>query len=278
LNLHFRLPGLNAMRTLIALALSLTLAACETVSTTQPGTVGVSRQQTMLVSQKEVEQAASGEYRKVIAQAQQKGVLDRNAQYVQRVRAIANRLIPHTVAFRPDAKDWPWEVHVIDDPQLNAWAMPGGKMVVYSGLIEKLSLTDDELAAIMGHEIAHSLREHARERVSQQMATQLGVGVAGAVLGLGDIGQTLAGTLADVTFTLPHSRTQETEADRVGVELAARSGYDPHAAVNVWQKMLKAGGSGGPQFLSTHPSPETRLADLKVYADRVMPLYQQARR
>jgi len=266
------------MRISVALALALTLTACQTVSTTQPGTVGVSRQQTMLVSEKEVEQAAAGEYRKVIAQAQQKGVLDRNPQLVQRVRAVANRLIPHTAAFRPDAPRWAWETHVIEDAQLNAWAMPGGKMVVYSGLIDKLRLTDDELAAIMGHEIAHSLREHARERVSQQMATQLGVGVAGAVLGLGQVGQSLAGTLADVTFTLPHSRTQETEADRVGVELAARAGYDPHAAVSVWQKMLQAGGSGGPQFLSTHPSPENRLADLKVYADRVMPLYQQAKR
>lgn len=266
------------MRILIAFALSLTLAACETVSTTQPGTVGVSRQQTMLVSEKEIEQTAAGEYRKIIAQAQQKGVLDRNPQHVQRVRAVANRLTPHTAAFRPDAPRWAWETHVIEDPQLNAWAMPGGKMVVYSGLIEKLRLTDDELAAIMGHEIAHSLREHARERVSQQMATQLGVSVAGAVLGLGTVSQQLAGALADVTFTLPHSRTQETEADRVGVELAARAGYDPHAAVSVWQKMLQAGGSGGPQFLSTHPSPENRLADLRVYADRVMPLYQQARR
>jgi len=266
------------MRILIAIVLALTLTACETVSTTQPGAVGVSRQQTMLVSEKEVEQAAAGEYKKVLAQAQQKGLLDRNAQYVQRVRAVASRLIPNTAAFRPDAPRWAWESHVIEDPQMNAWAMPGGKMVVYSGLIEKLRLTDDELAAIMGHEIAHSLREHARERVSQQMATQIGVGVAGALLGLGDLGQSLAGAVADVTFTLPHSRTQETEADRVGVELAARSGYDPHAAVSVWRKMLETGGSGGPQFLSTHPSPENRLADLKVYADRVMPLYQQARR
>jgi predicted Zn-dependent protease len=156
--------------------------------------------------------------------------------------------------------------------------MPGGKIVVYSGLIEKLRLTDDELAAILGHEIAHSLREHSRERVSQEMASSAALGIAGAVLGLGDVGQQLANAVAQVTFTLPHSRQQETEADRVGVELAARAGYDPHAAVNVWQKMLQAGNAGGPQFLSTHPSPETRLADLKVYADRVMPLYQQARR
>ena len=151
-------------------------------------------------------------------------------------------------------------------------------MVVYSGLIDKLRLTDSELAAIMGHELSHSLREHARERVSQEMATGLAVGIAGAALGLGDIGQQLANAVAKVTFSLPHNRTQETEADRLGVELAARAGYDPHAAISVWQKMLDASGSGGPQFLSTHPAPEARLADLRVYADRVMPLYQQARR
>ena len=266
------------MRICFVVALSLVLTACETVSTTEPGAVGVDRKQTMLVSQQEIDQAAVGEYKKVIAQAQQKGTLDRNAQLVQRVRAVANRLIPHTAAFRPDAPKWAWETHVIQDDQLNAWAMPGGKMVVYSGLVEKLKLTDDELAAIMGHEIAHSLREHARERVSREMATQLGLSVAGAVLGVGELGTQLGGALAQVTFTLPHSRAQEIEADRLGVELAARAGYEPHAAVSVWQKMLQAGGSGGPQFLSTHPSPENRLADLKVYAERVMPLYQQAKR
>lgn len=266
------------MRIVVSLALAILLGACETVATTQPGVVGVSRQQTMLVSNQEITQAATQEYRKVIEQARAKGTLDRNAQLVQRVRNVLGRLIPQTAAFRPDAPGWAWESHVIQDNQLNAWAMPGGKMVVYSGLIEKLKLTDDELAAIMGHEIAHSLREHARERISREMATQLGLGVAGAVFGLGQVGQELGSMVAQVTLTLPNSRTHETEADRVGVELAARAGFDPHAAVSVWQKMLQAGGSGSPQFLSTHPSPETRLADLQVYAERVMPLYQQARR
>ena len=266
------------MRTLSTLVVLLILAGCETVATTQPGAVGVDRQQRMMVSSQEVDQAAAQEYRKIIAQAQQKGVLDRNTQYVARVRSILSRMIPQTGAFRPDAPRWAWEAHVIQDGQLNAWAMPGGKMVVYSGIIEKLHLTDDELAAIMGHEIAHSLREHAREAVSREMATSLGVGIAGAVLGLGDLGQELANQVARVTFTLPHSRTNEVEADRIGVELAARAGYDPHAAISLWQKMSQAAGNGGPQFLSTHPSPENRLADLKVYADRVVPLYQQARR
>lgn len=266
------------MRALVIALLTLSLVACESVSTTQPGTVGIARQQTMMVSSQEVNQAAASEYQKVLAAARQKGVLDRDAALVQRVRNVAARLIPQTGAFRSDAPGWAWETHVISDNQLNAWAMPGGKMMVYSGLIERLKLSDDEIAAIMGHEIAHSLREHARERMSQEMGTQLAVGVGSALLGLGETGQQLASAAANIGITLPHSRQHETEADRIGVELAARAGYNPHAAVSVWQKMLQAGGSSGPQFLSTHPSPASRLADLKVYAERVMPLYAQARR
>lgn len=252
------------------------LAGCQSVSTTRPGTVGVNRSQTMLVSSTELDAAAASEYQKILAAAREKGILNTNAKHVRRVRAVANRLIPHTKAFRQDAPQWAWETNVIEVDQVNAWAMPGGKMMVYSGIIEKLKLSDDELAAIMGHEIAHSLREHARERVSRQMGTELAVGVAGALLGLGTAGTELAGALANVTFTLPHSRLHETEADRMGVELAARAGYDPRAAITLWDKMGRLGGSAPPQFLSTHPSAATRNADLKDYAARVMPLYQQA--
>lgn len=258
--------------------LGLGIAGCETVSTTQGGVVGVDRKQSMLVSSAEINQAAAQEYQKVLAQARQQGKLNRNPQHVQRVRAITQRLIPHTAAFRKDAPGWSWEANVISDDQVNAWAMPGGKIAVYSGLIEKLQLNDDELAAIMGHEIAHALREHSREQISQQMATGLAVNVAAAAFGLGDVASQLAGMVADVTFNLPRSRGAEVEADRIGVELAARSGYNPHAAVSVWEKMLKNTNGGPPQFLSTHPSPENRLRDLKVYAERVEPLYQQARR
>jgi len=257
---------------------ALALAGCETVQTTQGGVVGVDRKQTMLVSSAEVNQAAAQEYQKVLAQARQQGRLNRNPQQVQRVRAITQRLIPNTAAFRSDAPGWAWEANVITDEQVNAWCMPGGKIAVYSGLIEKLQLTDDELAAIMGHEISHALREHSREQISQQTATGLVVGVAAAAVGLGDVGSQLANMVADVTFNLPRSRADEVEADRIGVELAARSGYNPHAAVSVWEKMLKSASGGPPQFLSTHPSPANRLSDLKVYAERVMPLYQSARR
>jgi Zn-dependent protease with chaperone function len=214
----------------------------------------------------------------MMAEAQKKGVLDRDAAQVQRVRNIVNRLVPPTTVFRPEAQKWPWEVHVISVDEANAWCMPGGKMAIYTGLIQKLNLTDDEIAAVMGHEIAHALREHARERISRQMGTQMAVGIAGALFGIGQLGQGLGNMVADVTLNLPNSRLHETEADRIGVELAARAGYDPRAAIRLWEKMAK-GSNGGqpPKWLSTHPSHEDRLADLKVYSEKVMPLYTAAK-
>ena len=263
----------------IAFALSATLAAgCQTVETTKAGTVGVERQQRMAVSSEEVNKSAEQSYEQMMAQAKKKGALDRNAAQVARVRTIISRLIPQTTVFRADAAKWPWEVHVISLDEVNAWCMPHGKMAVYTGLIEKLNPTDDELAAVMGHEIAHALREHSREQISQQMGTQAVVGIAGALFGLGDAAQNLGNMVADVTLNLPKSRTAETEADRIGVELAARAGYNPHAAVSLWEKMGKlASSSQPPQFLSTHPSHESRIADLKQYSEKVMPLYAAAK-
>jgi predicted Zn-dependent protease len=262
----------------LLLAASLALPACETVQTTQAGAVGVDRKQTMLLSSEEVNSGAVTAYKQTLQGASQKGALNRDAGQVARVRAVAQRLIPATGAFRKDAPAWAWEVNVISSPEVNAWCMPGGKIAVYTGIIDKLKLTDDELAAILGHEIAHALREHGRERASQQMAQSLAVGVLGAAVGLGDAGQSVAGLVADVTFGLPYSRQFEREADRIGVELAARAGYDPRAAINLWQKMAKLGGGGTPQFLSTHPSDESRIKDLQEYSARVLPLYEASRR
>lgn len=259
----------------IVIAAAMILAGCAT--TTEEGQVGVERNQLLLVSSEEMTQGAAQAYQEIIKQAGAKGLLNRDPAQVARVRTIAQRLIPNTGAFRPDAPGWKWEVNVITSPEVNAWAMPGGKIAFYTGIIEKLKLTDDEIAAIMGHEIAHALREHGRERASRQVATQAVVGIGGALLGLGDAGTSLAGMAANATFNLPNSRTQETEADRIGVELAARSGYDPHAAITLWQKMQGGASGGPPQFLSTHPSNESRIADLKVYSEKVMPLYEQAR-
>src|SRR5690349_8540785 len=261
-----------------ALAGVLVLAACQSVQTTQPGVVGVDRKQSMFLSADEVNKGAVTAYRDELKKAQAKGALNSNAAYTARVRAIAQRLIPATGAFRQDAPGWAWETNVITSADVNAWCMPGGKIAVYTGLIEKLKITDDELAAVMGHEIAHALREHGREQASQQAVQSGLISIGGALLGVGDLGQQLAGVVADVTFNLPHSRQDETEADRIGVELAARSGYDPHAAITLWQKMMKLGGSQPPQILSTHPSNQARLDDLKVYDDRVAPLYQTAKK
>lgn len=263
---------------LIFLALLIGLcAACQTVRTTQAGAVGVDREQSMMVSQTSVEKASGQQFQQVVQAASRKNLLNRDPDQVQRVRAVADRLISQTGHFRPDAPQWHWEVIVLTSRQLNAWCMAGGKIAVYSGLMERLDLTDDELAAVMGHEIAHALREHARERVSRSMVTGLGVSVLGAALGIGGLGQDLMGKVAQVSFELPNSRLHETEADRIGVELAARAGYDPRAAVSLWNKMAVAAEGSPPQWLSTHPNHETRQADLADYAQRVMPLYEAAR-
>src|SRR5438045_6428569 len=249
-------------------------AGCETVETTKESAVGVDRRQHMMVSAEAVNQSADKAYHDVLAQAQKQNALDRDAASVERVKRIASRLIPATGALRPDAPGWKWDMHVLSSKEVNAWCMPGGKIAVYTGLIDQLKPTDAELAAVMGHEIGHALREHGREQASQQMLEQLGVGILGAVTG---VNTQLAQTIADVTISLPHSRQQETEADRIGVELMARAGYDPHEAVNLWQKMSKlAGGGQPPQFLSTHPSNESRIADVTADANKVMPLYQAA--
>ncbi|HWA38611.1 MAG TPA: M48 family metallopeptidase [Burkholderiales bacterium] len=265
------------MRRLTIAFTAAVLAACQSVETTQPGVVGVDRDQRMMVSAQDMEAGAVKAYAQMMGEAKKKGLLDRDAAQVQRVRAITQRLVGQTKAFRPDAAKWPWEVHVVSVAEVNAWCMPGGKMAIYSGLIESLKATDDEIAAVMGHEISHALREHSRERASREMGTQMAVGIAGALFGLGDLGQGLGNLVADVTFNRPNSRTQEVEADRMGVELAARAGYDPRAAITLWEKMQKAGNGGPPQFLSTHPSHENRIKDLREYSQRVMPLYQAAK-
>lgn len=266
------------MRSIRILAFLLAAAAgCQTVQTTQPGAVGVDRQQSMLLSSKEVNQSAAGAYRQVLADASKKDQLNRDAALLARVRGVSQRLIPQTSVFRPDAPGWDWEVNLISSKELNAWCMPGGKIAFYTGLIEKLKLTDDEIAAVMGHEIAHALREHGRERASKAMAQGIALSILGAVAGVSRGGMDLTQLVLDVTLNLPNSRENETEADRIGVELAARAGYDPRAAVHVWEKMAQAADGQTPEILSTHPAPTTRIADLKVYAARVMPLYEQAR-
>jgi predicted Zn-dependent protease len=266
-------------RRLAPLVLLFGLIACASVETTESGVVGIERRQAMssFVGEEEINRGAAEAYAQVLAEARAKNALNRDAAQVARVRAVAQRLIPQTATFRPEAPQWQWEVNVLATPELNAWCMPGGKIAVYSGLIERLQLTDAELAAVMGHEIAHALREHGRERASRAVTQGVALGVLGAVTGAGDASLNLAQLALEVTLNLPNSRTHEVEADRIGVELAARAGYDPRAAVLLWQKMGQAAQGGPPKWLSTHPPREDRLRDLETYAEKVMPLYQARR-
>ena len=190
-----------------------------------------------------------------------------------RLRAIANRLIPYAVAWNPRAKNWRWEVNLIASPQINAFCMPGGKIAFYSGILDKLKLSDDEVAMVMGHEIAHALREHARERMGKNAATNIGASLLTQVLGLGQVGQTVTNYGAQL-LTLQFSRSNETEADLVGMELAARAGFNPRAGVTLWQKMSAANKGAPPQWLSTHPSGNTRIAEIETNLPRVMPLFE----
>ena len=270
----------RALQIALPLLLAGFLVSCKTVRTTQSGAVGVERQQTMstLVSARQLEQGAAQAYRQALTQAEQKGQLNRDSALTTRVRAIAQRLIPQTGAFRSDAPGWSWEVNVIASPEVNAWCMPGGKIAVYTGLIQKLNASDDEIAAVMGHEIAHALREHARERASQQVNAGIVATGVGVALGGSQGSMDMAGMVANLTYNLPNSRLHETEADRMGVELTARAGFDPRGAVSLWQKMARVSGGGPPQWLSTHPSSETRIRDLQDYSGRVMPLFEANRR
>ncbi|MBK7955156.1 MAG: M48 family metallopeptidase [Candidatus Accumulibacter sp.] len=266
----------------LVLLLAIFAAGCAATRTTAGGAVGVDREQTMLVSSGEVNRSASKAYQDTLRVAKSKNLLNRDPRQVERVRQVAARLIPATVAFRSDAPGWRWEVNVVTDRELNAWCMPGGKIVVYSGLIEQLQLSDDELAAVMAHEIAHALREHGREKAGQAAGVSAAAAIGGALLGGyfgvdSSLGQSLISGVGELAFMRPNSREMEQEADRVGVELAARAAYDPAAAITLWEKMGRVAGGQPPQWLSTHPSHASRIADLRVYAQRVQPLYAAAR-
>lgn len=264
------------MSSLAASVIAVGATGCST--TTDTGAIGVDRNQLLVVSNEQVQQLSNQAFQQEIAAARAKGLLDTNPAQLARLQKISQRLIAQTGAYRSDARQWPWEVHVIKSNELNAHVLPGGKIVFYSGIIDRLSLTDAEIAAIMGHEMAHALREHTRERLSREVATQTGIGIAASVLGLSQGQAQLAGLAGDLGISRPHSRTQETEADLMGLELMARAGYDPNAAISLWRKMQSASGRGEPpQFLSTHPVSSTRIATIQSLLPRVMPLYQQSR-
>lgn len=260
-----------------SILLSAILGACAT--STAPGVVGAERRQLLLVSSEEINALADQAYTELKTAAANEGVLNRNQSLVRRVREIGRRMRPHTGVFRNDAPDWNWELNVLESDQLNAFCMPGGKIMFYSALIEQLDLSDAEIAVVMGHEVAHALREHSREQMSQALAAQTAIGVGAAIFGVGQQGVDLAGTGYQALIATRFSRTDETEADRIGLELTARAGYDPRAGVTLWQKMIAANEGGRPpELLSSHPAEANRIREIESLLPTVMPLYAAANR
>jgi predicted Zn-dependent protease len=258
---------MNCRKPLFATVLVLLVAACATSPT--------GRKQLMLVSEETAISSSRQAYAQEMGKYQKEGKLVTDPRALKRVNVITERLVAQAVEMRPDSAKWQWSVQVIDDPKtVNAWCMAGGRMALYTGLIMKVDPTDDELAQVMGHEIAHALANHTAERMSTAMAANAGILAAGILSD--NPGQAMAVTAAAATVAikLPNSRTAENEADQIGIELAARAGYDPRAAVTLWQKMAKVGGSAPAEFLSTHPSDATRQERLGALAPKMMPYYQ----
>jgi predicted Zn-dependent protease len=244
------------------------LSACATSPT--------GRHQLSLVSEKTAIEASKESYVTQMTELKSKGKLVTDPKIVGRVDRITSRLVAQAVMKRPESAKWDWSVEVIDDPMtVNAWCMAGGRMAVYTGLLEKVDPTDDELAQVMGHEISHALANHTAERMSVALATQAGVAIAGILSDNAAATMSVTALAASVAVELPNSRAAESEADQIGIELAAKAGYNPNAAISLWQKMGKVGGESPPQFLSTHPSPGNRQEKLAELAPKMMPFYQQ---
>jgi predicted Zn-dependent protease len=246
--------------------LAVVLVACATSPT--------GRRQLMLISPNQAISASQTAYVQQMRAFDEKGLISTDKELVGRVHAITGRLVAQAIKMRPDTRDWEWSMEVIDDPKtVNAWAMAGGRMAIYTGLIQQTNATDDEIAQVVGHEIAHALADHTAERMSRAMASQLGVLAVGVATGDDRVmaGAAAASVLA---LELPNSRTAETEADRIGIELAAKAGYHPDAAASLWRKMGEVGGAGPPKFLSTHPAPGDRQSRLARLAPQMMPYYE----
>lgn len=230
-----------------------------------------------LVPAEQLEQTATQEYEQLKRQAAAKQALaGGDHPQVKRLRAIAAKLIPYANRFNPRAARWKWEINLIGSKQINAFCMPGGKIAFYTGILDQLKLTDDEVAVVMGHEIAHALREHARERMAKSTLTNIGAGLLGELIGSGKYAGAfrLGGDLLSLQF----SRSDESEADVVGLDLAARAGYDPRAGVSLWRKMTEASRGAPPEFLSTHPAGDNRIREIEKHLPEVMPLYEAARK
>ena len=237
------------------------------------------RRQLSLVPEQTAIGASKEAYTAQLAELRSEGKLVTESGVNRRVDTITERLVAQAIAMRPETADWEWSVAIVDDPEMiNAWCMAGGRMAVYTGLLGKLDPSDDELAQVLAHEISHALANHTAERMSVALATQAGVALAGAVADdRPEAAQSAAAIAAQLAIQLPNSRSAETEADEIGIELAAKAGYDPDAALSLWRKMEAAAGSGPPQFLSTHPNPANRQEKLAALAPQMMAYYNQAR-
>ncbi|MFN3375193.1 MAG: M48 family metallopeptidase [Burkholderiaceae bacterium] len=233
-----------------------------------------------LVPAESLEHSAQQQYHQMLQQARAKRALAPEGHpQLERLHAIARKLIPFAARWNERARGWRWEVNLIASRQINAFCMPGGKIAFYTGILDQLKLSDDETAMVMGHEMAHALREHARARIAKTQATGLGLSIGAQLLGLGDLGHAAA-NLGTKLLSLKFSRSDETEADLVGLELAARGAYDPLASVSLWRKMGEATGGkeGSLAFLSTHPSGPDRIRELQENVPKVQGLYEAARR
>jgi predicted Zn-dependent protease len=267
----------------VALGLTFSIATIPLVLARDGVDVGTNSAFSRLVPAEGVERSAGQQYAQMLQQASNSNALGaKDHPQVRRLRAIAQRIIPFTAAWNPRAKDWRWEVNLIGSKQINAFCMPGGKIAFFNGILAQLKLTDDEVAMVMGHEIAHALREHARERMGKNAVThgaaRIGGAIAAGVFGIDPrVTDGLAQGGANL-LTLEFSRSDESEADLVGMELAARAGYDPRAGVTLWQKMSAANKGAPPQWLSTHPSGASRIADIEKNLPKVLPLYERSSR
>lgn len=254
----------------------LTLAACAVLVASCSTNPVTGRKQFMIVPESQAIAASKEAYVQMLEPLAKDGKIDSDKALKVRIDKITSKLVAQAIRFRPETEQWEWTVKVIDDPKaVNAFCMAGGRMAVYTGLIQQIKPSDDELAQVMGHEIAHALSNHTAEKMSVAMASDLAIGsIAAASNNSGTAlqGAALAATLA---VKLPNSREAETEADRIGIELAARAGYDPHAAVTLWQKMAKTSGSDRFDFLSTHPAPGKRMETLSGLVPQMMPYYEQ---
>lgn len=253
---------------LLLLVITTLLPACATSPT--------GRKQLMLISEDSAIQSSSQAYVQQVGQLKKDGKLSTDAALIKRIDTITGRLVSEAIIMRPDTAKWHWSVVVIDDPEsVNAWCMAGGRMAIYTGLIDQIKPTDDELAQVMGHEISHALANHTAEKMSVAMASSLGVLAIG--IATDSTGVAVAGAAAAaVAVTLPNSRVAETEADRIGIELAAKAGYNPEAAVTLWRKMNGLSKSNPPQFLSTHPNPENREKALAALVQQMAVFYHPA--